>query len=479
MNKGIWKKHILLALSLGTSVVIFSEVLSVQKKAFNAADTLAALQNEKSVVQLKNWQVEHYFCYYKKGAMTAEHCFSDPLRSASELSLPLRQFEKPILNFEANQVSQTREANTAFLNYKLSDAELEQLNASNEWVLVIPKNTHRATFLGANMSGEAEYGKFNDVTFGLTRKQLSQPEGINLIINYKTFQHFGPDNLAIALVRPEEVAAYTALQSNQASGAALSKQLLVGLPLVIGSVAAVLDHSPAMLMLSAFGALRAVHTYIGFLGESSALSLTQNVISYACLGASFIFLMMFLEKLIGANLARITTLHRSILVGGAAALCTGGQWVIPNYQVNSTLITDTLGAISGIALIITLLVLRRLKPKNTPKSKGAEVQEGSLLSKTLAQVQVALALFTLAIHGSVNADELWMSFAGTIALTDPLDWRHMMLMPALLTAGLLEVGSVAKRMQTFGQEMAHKALIEKELKVGHDVQARMLPEKKI
>jgi serine phosphatase RsbU (regulator of sigma subunit) len=54
----------------------------------------------------------------------------------------------------------------------------------------------------------------------------------------------------------------------------------------------------------------------------------------------------------------------------------------------------------------------------------------------------------------------------------------MMLMPALLTAGLLEVGSVAKRMQTFGQEMAHKALIEKELKVGHDVQARMLPEKK-
>jgi two-component system response regulator len=54
----------------------------------------------------------------------------------------------------------------------------------------------------------------------------------------------------------------------------------------------------------------------------------------------------------------------------------------------------------------------------------------------------------------------------------------MFLMPALLTAGLLEVGSIARRMQTFGQEMAQKALIEKELKVGHDVQARMLPARK-
>lgn len=61
-----------------------------------------------------------------------------------------------------------------------------------------------------------------------------------------------------------------------------------------------------------------------------------------------------------------------------------------------------------------------------------------------------------------------------MVFVDPLDWRHMMLMPALLTAGLLEVGSIAKRMLTFGHEMAEKAVIEKELMVGRDVQARML-----
>jgi len=105
------------------------------------------------------------------------------------------------------------------------------------------------------------------------------------------------------------------------------------------------------------------------------------------------------------------------------------------------------------------------------------MDKGIWKKRTLLALSLMTTAFVFSNVLSVQK-KLFTSFAGTVSLTDPLDWRHMMLMPALLTAGLLEVGSVAKRMQSFGQEMAHKALIEKELKVGHDVQARMLPEKK-
>jgi serine phosphatase RsbU (regulator of sigma subunit) len=60
-------------------------------------------------------------------------------------------------------------------------------------------------------------------------------------------------------------------------------------------------------------------------------------------------------------------------------------------------------------------------------------------------------------------------------LKSRLDWKNMLLMPSLMTAALLEVGSTAKKMLTFGRDMATKALIEQELNVGREVQARMLP----
>ncbi|MEY2987146.1 MAG: Phosphoserine phosphatase RsbP [Pseudomonadota bacterium] len=231
-------------------------------------------------------------------------------------------------------------------------------------------------------------------------------------------------------------------------------------------------------MLSAFGALRSIHTYFGFVGESAPLSLVRNMVNYSCLGASFVFLLMFLEKLMGARMIATRVWHRAVAVLLFSSIFTAGHWLVPNYQVNSTLIADTLSSAFGIGLVVAVIVGRKFRKNSQGKLRESENQTASLFTKTMAQVQIALALATLAMHGSVNADELLNSIAGAVSLTDPLDWRHMMLMPALLTAGLLEVGSVAKRMQTFGQEMAHKALIEKELKVGHDVQARMLPEKK-
>jgi two-component system response regulator len=121
-------------------------------------------------------------------------------------------------------------------------------------------------------------------------------------------------------------------------------------------------------------------------------------------------------------------------------------------------------------------IAARLRKNNVTTRAKQESDLG--LSKTLVAVQLSLAAATFIVSGSVNISELTGHLQGTRVFVDPLDWRHMMLMPALLTAGLLEVGSIAKRMLTFGHEMAEKAVIEKELMVGRDVQARMLPDKR-
>lgn len=482
MQRVSWSRRTLLLLSLLTSIFIFSKILSDQKKSTDASYALSALKESKALLQLSDWSTDFYFCYYAKGETTSSSCFQDPLQQQKTMTLPLRTFNNPTLNFEVNGTEQTKEANTVQLKYKFSEEEKKLLSESNDWVLLIPRNSQRATFLGSNMGGETEFGLASNSSFGLTLNQLRKNESVELIINYKGLPKFGPLDVPIALVKPAAAREYAALYDKQVGGAALSKQLLVGLPLVMGAIAAVLDHSPTMLMLAVFGAVRAVHTYFGFLAESTPLNLTQLLLSYASLGASFAVLLMFLEKLLALELKRIKLWHRITFVFSCSGITAAGHWLDPKYQINSTLWIDTASAAAGLILIALALMSRMKFAKSghsTTASTGTDTAaEASALSKTLVYAQIGVAAITLVIHGSVNGEELLGQFEGIPTFTDPLDWRHMMLMPALLTAGLLEVGSVAKRMLTFGQEMAEKALIEKELKVGHDVQARMLPDKK-
>lgn len=481
MQKVTWAKRATLLAALATSVFIFSKILAHQKSANDASTALTAMLDKGNAIQLKQWKAVFYFCYYGKGATTSDICREDPLAGESTVQFPLLNFNNPIVNFEFNKSKESKPANTVHLKYTLSNDELTALAATNEWVLLIPRNSQRVTFLGSNMAGEADYGHVSDSSFGLTLNQLKKAGSIELITNYKTLPQFGPLDIPPALVQPNSTREYANLYDKQIGGAALSKQLLVGLPLVMGAIASVLDHSPAMLILALFGALRAVHTYFQFLSESLPLSLQQEILSYFCLGAAFAILLMFVEKLCAIQLKRFNIWFRSVFVVFLGILAVCGRWWVTDYSIKSTLIVDSLMSTFGILLISFFVFLRwkthRQKQSTSSLPKQGAQDEGTL-SRSIFVFQIAITAAAFVIHGSVNLSELLGRIGSSSKFTDPLDWRHMMLMPTLLTAGLLEVGSIAKRMLTFGHEMAEKAVIERELKVGHDVQARMLPEKK-
>jgi serine phosphatase RsbU (regulator of sigma subunit) len=476
-------KRILLSICLLTTIFVFSRILTHQKNLNDANKSLLELKNSELILQLPEWTATFYFCYYEKGENTSNSCHEDSLRKEEKLTLPLKKFQNPTLTFLIDSTNQQKPANTVLLRTKLTPQQKESLlKKSKAWMLVLPRQLHRATFLGNNMGGETQYGMAIDAAFGVSETYLKNSDYIEIIINYKGLAEFGPLDIPVALVHPNSARNYTGLFEKQLGSAALSKQLLAGLPLVMGAVAAVLDHSPAMLLLALFGALRAVHTYFGFVSETSQLTLPELIINYSCLGLSLAFLLMFIEKLFDARFKKVTPIHRVIFAVLCAALAISGNFYVNDWQLSSTLWVDTIASAAGIILISFILIQRHMeRAKNSKTQASAHHQNKpseNTFSLSMRVLQSVIAGAALLVHGSVNISELSANFTSTSVFTDPLDWRHMFLMPALLTAGLLEVGSIARRMQTFGQEMAQKALIEKELKVGHDVQARMLPARK-
>ncbi len=476
-----WEKKILIAIALALSIFVFWKILTHQKASLDVSAKKMSLLEKQEVLQLKTWDMIFYFCPYAKGATTAENCYEDVLSKPQKLDLPLKDFKNPTLTFNVGSQNVTKPANTVQISYSFTEEEKNTLKTSSEWMLLIPRNAHRATFLGDNMSGESTYGHVTDSSFGLTLNQIMKAGKIDLIINYKPYPSFGPLDLPIALAKPNSSREYLNLVDMQTSAAALSKQFLVGVPVVMSAIASVLDHSPTMLLLALFGVCRAVFTYFGFVSETAALTNPQMLIAYMSLGASFALLLMFVEKLLGLSFKRIRNWHRVVFTLFCAILCYSGSFLDSNYQVTSSLWVDTLGAFISLGLLIFALypwMRSRFGRKSDNTTVTAPQQAELSLSKGLVVVQFALAAATFLISGSVNLSELIGQIGGEKVFVDPLDWRHMMLMPALLTAGLLEVGSIAKRMLTFGHEMAEKAVIEKELMVGRDVQARMLPDKR-
>ncbi|NBO38948.1 hypothetical protein EBU99_10240, partial [bacterium] len=289
-TKNPWTKKALLIAALGVTIFAFGKVLSQQKEANDARGEVAALKENKDVVAIPDWDAVFYFCSYGKDETATNICYEDPLRKKESLRLPLENFANPTLSFVVNGKNESRPANTVWLQRELKPDEKQLLQSSKDWMLILPRQIHRATFLGENMPAPVvSYGKGADVSFGLTGEQLLKSGRLDLVVNYKQLTTFGPLELEPVLAKPEAAMRYMGIFSKQLGAASLSKQLLVGLPLVICAIAIVLDQSLPMLFLAAFAALRAAHTYFSFRSESGTLSFAENLTSYAALGASMAF----------------------------------------------------------------------------------------------------------------------------------------------------------------------------------------------
>ncbi|NBO38831.1 hypothetical protein EBU99_09635 [bacterium] len=455
---------------------MFANQLNQQRKAKDANATRETLKQAEDARTIENVKLTYYYCQDTIPPEELDNCISDS-KSRNILIPSFRASFTEIPEIKG-ELSTPQKANWVKIIYELSPEDKAWLSNKKRprATLLLPRNVHMETWIKYFDTFIPQFGLGADTTFGFFSQDLLQLERIELRLRpYKGVSFFGPADFPAALVRPDRVERYAGLTYMQKEAANLTRQLQLGLPVVLAAIAIILDHSVVMSYLALYGASRAAHDFIAFKTDNGIpLTVFEDYLYRATCGFGFAFLVLFTATIVGLNVRRIKLAHRWLFVLVMGTLFAFGNQLDKSFSTTSDLWGDSL-AISASFLVIIYAAYDWIKNPPTAETKASNPETYSRLSVALVVTRLALVCAAFSIHWWVNISELIGVHSEDANLKNPLDWKHMLLMPSLMTAALLEVGSTAKKMLTFGRDMATKALIEQELNVGREVQARMLP----
>jgi len=460
-----------LYLALLVCVVLFASQLNEQAKRNDVNATLEKLLNDGQARTLQNVQITYLLCP-KKIELDQSKCDREQSGKPVVHDTLLANITKipkitPI-------VGEALQANWAVIRYNFTNEDYDWFRKSPSAVLALPRNIHTGTYFplkGDNFHFAAGLGA--DTTFTFTRDDLLEMDHIEFWIGLAGLPYFGPSDIPAHFVRPKELHRFLSLIGMQKEASILTRQLELGLPVVLAAIAIILDHSTVMSYLSLYAASRAIHDYIGFRMEAAVPHYIEKKLYFISVGTGFAFLVLFTALIVGLNVRRIKLAHRWMFVCVMGGLFGIGEYIDPSFSTTSDLWGDSL-AIFSCFLVILYAAYDRFKYPPSAETKASNPESYSRASVALVVTRLAIVCIAFAVHGWSNVRDL-IGHSTDSDLKSRLDWKSMILMPSLMTAALLEVGSTAKKMLNFGRDMATKALIEQELQVGREVQARMLP----
>ena len=471
--------RLVLYVALGTCLWMFIRLFNQQRVRNDAAAHREALKESKAVLSLANVRASFFICDQADVTQPEEldQCLTDPKQNVDMSVFLANSTRVPELK---DRLGKPVQPNWAKVIFEISEEDRKWISTKSQVVLILPRNVHRATYVKTPRGFTQQFGFAADTTFSFTRDELLNLGRIELRMWLRNgLSFFGPADVPAVLARPEKVRDYSALIWMQKEAATLSRQFQLGIPVVLAAIAIVLDHSVVMSYLALYGASRAIHDFLGFKmdGGGIQLPLFEKYLYYMSCGFGFAFLVLFTATIGGLNVRRIKLAHRWLFVLVMGGLFGIGEFLDPSFSTTSDLWGDTL-AIAASFCVLLYAGYEWLRYPPTAEMKISHPDSYSRVSVALVVTRLALVCAAFSIHGWVNARDLIGYLTKDASLKSPLDWKIMVLMPLLMTAALLEVGSTAKKMLTFGRDMAAKALIEQELNVGREVQARMLPQMK-
>ena len=465
----------------------FASLLNFQSKQNNVSSQMETLINSREAVLVSDVGIKFYFCPEKD---TNGRPIATPAHRVTEVcdtdlrgkELIQKQFKANINSIPKiiNDKNESVSANWAVVTYEISD-EVRRWAQSlrSEVVLALPRNVHKGTYLTTSYKKNLlQMGYGSDTTFTILKRELIESKSLSLLVNIRGLPFFGPADIPAHLVNERKAADFLSLIHMQKAASSLARQFELGLPVVLAAIAIILDHSPVMSYLSLYAASRAIHDYIGFTMEMQLASPIAHKIYFAAVGTGFAFFVLFTATLVGINVRRFKLAHRWAFVIFMGVLFGLGDRVDKSYSTTSDLWGDTL-AIFSCFLVMLYAAYDRIKNPPSKELKASNPDAYGRASVALVITRLALITLAFAVHGWGNLSNLLEIQTGDAAVKERLDWKFMLLMPSLMTAALLETGSTAKKMLTFGKDMAAKAIIEQELNVGREVQKRMLPEMRV
>ena len=452
---------LLVAVSFFLVCYLFISLLQHQNSSLNPNVLREDLRSAQLLRELKSWS----------GIFSACNRTSLGNRSCEVLK-EVKSFTFPVASLAQSFFSETNgRVNTALTTYKLTADDFRFLEKVPEVSVVFPRSVQNNVKVSVGSEKIKLSGSGIDVLASFSSARLIEAGEISLEFDYEGFPWFGPAELPVSLVQIDAAATYTSLPLRQLSTANLARQIDIGFPLMLAAVAMVLDHSYVFANLSIYAAARAVRSYIPFLTDNGAeWDATLKIITGVSSGVSFSFLLFFVLAI--TNTFSVRLRWKFALATISSLVFTLPFFFFDGFQVTYDLWSDGISSTLAAALCV-YGIAHIFMPKG---ESNKESTEPLLLSNALLLLRLALVLTGTFVHAYANWSELFGHAQDSFK--SALDWKHSALLPFIITAALLEVGSTARKIVQFGKEMATKALFEKELSVGKEVQQRMLPKRR-
>jgi hypothetical protein len=425
------------------------------------------MTREGDLIELREWGFQFKQCDPAPG----------PQATCRFLSLGEERIRLPAAaNIQALIETKHPGSNLAVGEHIFSEGARDWLSKKGSSIvsIAIPHSVQRLVTVEIGNQKQRIYGIGVHAHIQSRASDLLASGGLKAEYDFANIPWFGPPDLPPALVTPSKVSDYLSLRERQIGTSNLANFIHIGFPLLVAAVAIVLDHSLAVFLLSIVGASQALRSFISYLinaqvlaGDSAKLMLlASNGLAAGCL------LLLALEL---AGHKKVTALQRSVIV---AAMVLFGLALFP-LDVTIYLKADHIFDFASAALSAAILVhalgsnfASRVPGRRLPTMTAFDYTDTELPLRT---IKLVLAIAGLSVYAMANLQDLLAVERNSFK--DFLDWQHLVLFPVLIAACLIDVGSTSRKMFVFAQEMVKKAIIDRELELGREIQQKMLPKR--
>ena len=438
----------------------FSFFVSLQKSEFSPEEKLSNLQKNGHIILIPKWNVAFEVCDF-----TYRQCFPAD-NEEYEIELPgageIIRITEEIKDATGHSVNKARI--TADLSFSTRAWMRSQKNPVN---LVIPQFMGNLVINSKSPHRNMNTAYLHDIVFNIPYDNEGANEiELEVFFSAKT-KWFGPTNITPALASWKKTRDYANLDQLKTMTSHISRLAEVILPLLIVSMALVIDHSVVLMFLGLFASSIAVRTIIVMFVEMTQINSVYPVLAFLY-GVSSLLLIRFSLHLGGIDVARWKTFLCTLLSG----LITLSIYYLDDSQqilVSMDLWVDFVAALVS-ALILGYSILRFSLSKK-------EVDEGGINRSRINRIAtLSVATFFLLLSMSANLFDLVSLQLG--GFKDYLNWAHYTLLPGLLFAVFLNIGSIVNTIKRVSAIVREKSKIDRDLEIGKQLQSGILPEKK-
>jgi serine phosphatase RsbU (regulator of sigma subunit) len=381
-------------------------------------------------------------------------------------------------------------ANRVILTHAMDPAWLPLAEKQKFVVVVAPRSVQKDGLLrwGSFQSFSGGYG--TALVFFVPSKALLEQEPLRIDLRIPKKVPFGPWTDPISLTSSKHWEALISTHRILTVAQHFSIQRDLGLSLLVVLVAIVLDHSSVVGVSSAYAVARSLRAFMAsFLTFGSFKSLGFLFLTYSLVNALIgVCVCVFCMQISNLNFLK----KRTWILFTLMVWILQSSYLYFKYESNLTdsfvvmdLLSDAVASAVGLLILgvgLGVFWKRRVREKSSgsplKSQAGGHLVPAPSEFESLSAIWFVTRLLVLAVGLILtffaNFEESLALFAGENK--SPLDWRHTVSMPVMVSVALIHVGSITRKIRMVAQRESAMAVMANEVNMAKVMQQRTLPE---